>query len=132
MKRSGEKILADIDATLDQLIQNADVMQNVPVASLDESEIEALQKTQESLLAHLIHIEQRLDNDQKKAEIRKKTERYTHIQQKIIHYSRLNERLMRNMESRFGVNAIKAKKKMSKRTRIGRNRKRTSVACIKN
>jgi hypothetical protein len=80
MIRSGEEILADIDTTLDQLIQNAEVIR---YDYLCENEIEALQKTQESLLARLIHMDLLLDNEQKKIPVKKKPLMYSSINEKL-------------------------------------------------
>ncbi len=102
MKKSEEEILADIDATLDQLIQNADSIQHVPLKTLQENEVEALQKTQESLLARLIHMDCLLDPDQKKIQIRKQPIVYQHIQQKISAFGKLNARLIQDVATRFG------------------------------
>lgn len=58
----GEEILLEIDSTLDRLIRNAEAMQTVPLEDLSEIELDAFQKTQESLLHHLIYMDQRLEN----------------------------------------------------------------------
>jgi hypothetical protein len=94
MLRSSEEILADIDTTLDQLIQYADVAQN---ATLNLLEVEALQKTQESLLARLIHMETLLSKERTPA----KTASFETVQQKIAQYSRLNARLIDGVASQF-------------------------------
>ena len=56
----GQEILFEIDATLDQLIQNAEALQRANIQDLSEMEIEAFQKTQESLVHHLLHMDERL------------------------------------------------------------------------
>jgi hypothetical protein len=113
MKRSGEEILADIDATLDQLILNADCIQHVPLKSLEENEVEALHKTQESLLAHLIHMDCLLDPDHKKMQLRKQPAVYQNIQHKISEFGKLNARLINDVATRFG-----------KKPRVHRRRKK--------
>jgi hypothetical protein len=128
MKRSGEKILADIDATLDQLIQNADAIRRISGYSLEENELEALQKTQESLLARIMHMDTLLDSDQKKQQIKKKADTYHNIQQKISQFGRLNERLIKDVAEKFG--AKKKKKAAMKKPRIGRNRKKPKVCAF--
>lgn len=50
--------LKDIDATLDQLIKNAEALQEVSSDPLFVEEVAALSKTQESLLTHLVHLDQ--------------------------------------------------------------------------
>ncbi|HKY99947.1 MAG TPA: hypothetical protein VJ112_02155 [Rhabdochlamydiaceae bacterium] len=57
MKGAGEEILADIDATLDQLIENANVINQISLNTLFQDEVDALQKTQESLLSRLINMQ---------------------------------------------------------------------------
>jgi len=52
------EILNEIDATLDQLIKNAAALKDVA----DDTHLSAaLHKTQESLLAHLVHLDDFLD-----------------------------------------------------------------------
>ncbi len=57
-----QEILNEIDATLDQLIKNAAALKEV---ADDTHLFAALHKTQESLLAHLIHLDDFLDNPSK-------------------------------------------------------------------
>lgn len=61
----GEEILQEIDATLDQLIRNASAIQSASIKDLSDTEIEAFQKTQESLLQHFIHMDQLLEAKRK-------------------------------------------------------------------
>ena len=70
--RSGEEILADISSTLDQLIQNAEAIDQISLHSLKRCEVEALQKTQASLIARILHMENSLDSDQKQELLRKR------------------------------------------------------------
>ena len=56
------EILKEIDATLDQLIKNAAALKDVA----DDTHLSAaLHKTQESLLAHLVHLDDFLDKPPK-------------------------------------------------------------------
>ena len=56
------EILNEIDATLDQLIKNAAALKDVA----DDTHLSAaLYKTQESLLAHLVHLDDFLDKPPK-------------------------------------------------------------------
>ena len=48
-----EKIYEEIDSTLDQLLKNARALEEI---SSDPLFVSALQKTQESLLSHLVHL----------------------------------------------------------------------------
>lgn len=92
-----ESILAEIDATLDQLIQNAKSIQEISLKQLQTHEIDALQKTQESLLAHLIHMDKLLDKDQKK------TLQETNLKEKVLQYHRLNQQMMKQMVGNFAT-----------------------------
>ena len=56
----GEEILLEIDGTLDRLIQNAEAIEHADLTDLNETEIDAFQNTQESLLQHLLHMDQYL------------------------------------------------------------------------
>lgn len=107
MIKSSEKILADIDSTLDQLIRNAQLLRTVSIKTVPENEVEALHKTQESLMAHLIHMDELLEG--------KKVQKLKHenFGQKIQQFSRMNAKLMENVTKRF-----------SKKPRVGRNRKK--------
>lgn len=93
MSSSDEEILAGIDSTLDQLIDNAEVLHDHK--SLFEYEIDALQKTQESLLSHLLNLEKRLHGESKKSK------KSAEIYEKLSRYSRLNSRLIRRVTHRF-------------------------------
>lgn len=110
MPRSGEEILADIDATLDQLIHYADIVQTV---SLSDLEVEALQKTQESLLARLIHMEGLLDKERKPA----KQMSFENVQEKIAVYSRLNAQLIDGVADQFARRSTPRVKKTKLKVR---------------
>ena len=107
MIRSSEEILVDIDTTLDQLICNASAFEQIAAASLYEEEIAALHKTQESLMARLVHM-----NDLLKTPIRSKN-----IEGKIAQFGRLSAQLARQM----------GKEIRSNRPTIRKNRKQVRV-----
>lgn len=58
----GEEILLEIDSTLDQLICNAEAVQKISFTELSETEVDAFQKTQESLIQHLLYMDQCLNS----------------------------------------------------------------------
>jgi DNA gyrase/topoisomerase IV subunit A len=64
----GEEIVLEIDKTLDQLIRNAEVISTVDLKELSETEVEAFQKTQESLLHHLMSMDKALSAKAKTAQ----------------------------------------------------------------
>jgi hypothetical protein len=118
MIRSSEEILADIDVTLDQLIENGDVIKRISFSPLFTSEIEALQKTQESLLARLVHM-----NDLLK--IHRKTddgkESFDSIEQKILRFGKLNAQIIHNAAERI------KRTKRSRELRFRAHRRKTKV-----
>jgi len=68
MMESGEEIIEDLDATLDQLIVNAKAMIKIGKSPLFNCEAEALEKTQESLLARLFY-RQKILKERKREEL---------------------------------------------------------------
>lgn len=87
----GEEILHEIDATLDQLIQNAIAVETCSMNALDITEKEAFSKTQESLLAHLIHMDEKLVEKREKLKCLKKGSARLHIQEKLLKLEKLQE-----------------------------------------
>ena len=103
--KSRESILFDIDRTIDQLIQNEEVLKKIAGNPIFKSEILALKKTQESLLAHLIHMDHYLQQQQ--------TQESKNIQEKLTRLSELTQK----------------KKTYRKNTPRVRKRKRYSIIC---
>ncbi|HEY2809893.1 MAG TPA: hypothetical protein VGJ00_00650 [Rhabdochlamydiaceae bacterium] len=99
MKNSGEAILADIDSTLDQLIRNADAMNRITDRHLFTCEVKAMHKTQESLLARLMHMHEIYENEKKNLGEREQKMRLTSIEHKLAEYGRLNARMIKYLES---------------------------------
>ncbi len=85
----GEEILTQIDGTLDQLIRNAEVIQKVDLKDLSETEIEAFQKTQESLLHHLMHMDQFLVAKRNSLKLQDKRSANYKIQEKLLKFEKL-------------------------------------------
>ena len=94
MLSTGEEILADIDQTLDQLIENADIINRISFNALFTSEVQALQKTQESLMARLMHMHELLEKDNKSQISTKKTSPLNQIENKLKEFGQLNARLI--------------------------------------
>lgn len=63
MLESKEAMLADIDVTLDQLIANAEVLNQIARENDLEDERLALEKLQESLLSHLVSMDALLQKE---------------------------------------------------------------------
>ena len=118
MVKSSEKILADINATLDQLIENADVFKCVSVNPLFASEIEALQKTQESLLARLVHMQDLLQNEKVQKEQYQKQGSFEGIEKKVVRLGKLNAQMISHFSQ--GMKRVQR----SRQPQIGKRRKR--------
>jgi hypothetical protein len=87
----GEEIILEIDATLDRLICNAEAVQDVNFSELSDTEIEAFQKTQESLLQHLLHMDQFLETKTKNLKTLDKQSSRNQIQQKRAKFEKLKD-----------------------------------------
>lgn len=117
MMSSGESILADIDSTLDQLIRNADAMNQITDRKIFTSEVKAMHKTQESLLARLMHMHELYESEKNILGERAQKMRLTDIEHKLAEFGRLNARMIRHLEAGM---SFKPKKKALVRA----NRKR--------
>lgn len=85
----GQEILQEIDSTLDQLIRNAEVIQNVDLKDLSAPEIEGFQKTQESLVQHLLHMDQFLAIKKDGLKVPEPKSAGATIQKKLLHFQKL-------------------------------------------
>jgi hypothetical protein len=101
MNKSGEEILADIDHTLDQLIRNAHMLKQISEKEAFASYSARMHKSQTSLAARIIHMEELLDSDDISEE---KAPIFEAIQRKMLNF---------------------LSKKFNK-PRIGRNRKKSN------
>lgn len=106
-----KEIWDDIDATVDQLIANASAMKRALHTDLLDVEVEALQRTQESLLARLVNRHTLLAGEKKK----RATEelRAEAIRKKIADYGKTHARLIAQASKQF------SRKKASCKTRFG-------------
>ncbi|MBI5345693.1 MAG: hypothetical protein HZB76_00905 [Chlamydiae bacterium] len=88
----GEEILVDIDETLSQLIKNAEALNK---SSLNQEEKEAFAKTQESLLAHLMHMDEMLAKKRKSIKAMHKGSASLRIQEKLLKFDKLHKTRLR-------------------------------------
>lgn len=110
----GEEILLEIDSTLDQLIQNAEAIQDVNLSELSETEVEAFQKTQESLIHHLIHMDQFLETKRKSFRSQDKRSASYKIQEKLLKFETLKSKYSRNLSGRVNITPIFSKRRNKK------------------
>jgi hypothetical protein len=101
-----EEILTEIDITLDKLIENAAAMKNT---TLLKEEVEAFQKTQESLLEHLMHMDKLLEEKRKILKIPNPEQRKKIINQKLNQFEKLNSNFIKNASEK--IRLIKKGKK---------------------
>ena len=92
-KMIAEEILTEIDATLEHLIRNAESLNGVNLEDLTETEIDAFQKTQESLLHHLIHMDQTFETKRNSLSIKNERSVSCRIQKKHQHFEKLTASL---------------------------------------
>ncbi len=95
----GEEILLEIDSTLDRLIKNAEIIQNVDLKELSETEIEAFQKTQESLVQHLLHMDQFFETKIQTLRIPDKKSAGYKIQEKLLKFEKLKSSYHKNISN---------------------------------
>ena len=116
----GEEILMEIDSTLDRLIRNAEAIQNVSMKELSETEIEAFQKTQESLLQHLIHMDQFFETKRKSLRLQDKKSASYKIQEKLLKFEKLKSSYHKNLTETMARKMEMTSKRRSKRFLIHR------------
>ncbi|MCP5505118.1 MAG: hypothetical protein H7A41_08205 [Chlamydiales bacterium] len=97
------EILNEIDETLDQLIKNAAALKEITSDPLYQTEIEALQKMQESLLARLLHLDRFL-----KGKSENKTEKS--IYDKLTIFSELSSTIAKQVRSSYPKPQARRKK----------------------
>ncbi len=119
MNKSGEEILADIDHTLDQLINNAHLLKRVSEQEAFASYSARMHKAQASLAARVLHMEDLLHDDVIKTD--EKSPLYKAIQNKISRYKKLNNKMLDLLSERF------KQAQASQKPRIGRNRKTSNA-----
>ncbi len=107
----GEDILLEIDGTLDQLIKNAEVIQKVDVKELSETEIDAFQKTQESLLQHLMHMDQFLVTKRESLKLQDKRSANFKIQEKLLRFEKMKSSYHKNLAEVQSKMAILSKRR---------------------
>ena len=88
-KMFADEIILEIDYTLEQLIKNAETFQRASISELSEAEINAFQKTQESLLHRFLFMDRALEtkrNDLSKLDKRSAKQK---IQEKLARFEKL-------------------------------------------
>ncbi len=102
------------------MICNADAMNRITDRHLFTSEVKAMHKTQESLLARLMHMHELYEGEQQVIGEREQKMRMTHIEHKLAEFGRLNARMIKYLET--GIHA-----KVNGKVKVRPNRKKTPV-----
>lgn len=91
------EILANIDVTLDRLIQNSQMLGQVST----EDEALTLQKTQDDLIDHLLRMDRLLEDDEKQLLLQKNRNLYGSLEEKVKRFSVLNIENLRPKKERW-------------------------------
>jgi len=117
MFRSKEEILAELDSTLNQLLLNIETVSDVSLSEISETEMQAMHKTQESLMARFMHTSELIkENERKKLQ---ETNVLIKLQEKLKKFSELNTSFIKSVSSELSSTSPMPRKK----PRIGKNRK---------
>ncbi len=111
----GEEILMEIDTTLDRLIRNAEAIQRINLSDLSETELEGFQKTQESLVQHLLHMDQFFETKRKSLHLQDKRSASYKIQEKLLKFERLKSSYHRNLSETMARKTELLSKRRSKK-----------------
>lgn len=109
----GDEILLEIDGTLDRLIQNAEAIQKIDTNELSEIEIDSFQKTQESLIHHLIYMDEQLEKKRKSGTIDKRSACFK-IQTKRTRFEHLKKSVHSNLREAAARHSIICKRRRKK------------------
>lgn len=107
----GEEILLEIDETLSQLIRNAEVIEKVDLKDLSETEIDAFNKTQESLLQHLMHMDQFLVTKRNSLKLQDKRSASFKIQEKLLKFEKMKSSYHQSLSSVHSKTPILSKRR---------------------
>ncbi len=93
-----EEILSEIDATLERLIRNVETIDGANLTDLTEAEIDAFQKTQESLLHHLMHMDHVFETKRNSLSIKNERSIAYNIQKKHELFEKLTASVKNNIQ----------------------------------
>jgi len=79
---SRKQLLEERDETIDRLLENEKMLKAISSDGFFEEEREALEKTQESLLAHLIHLQTFLDERRTEPSLSKQAVRTSQVRRR--------------------------------------------------
>src|SRR6185437_2512526 len=91
------EILANIEATLERLIQNSRMLNEIS----SEDEAETLQKMQDALLDHLLRMDNLLDDEEKQLMLQSDPSLYGNLDEKVRRFSAYNLSALRPKPNRW-------------------------------
>jgi hypothetical protein len=109
-----DEFFEDVDETLDRLIENAETLEEIESLGAEyQSEIYALKNMQESLLSHLVNLDELMEHDNVKPHKNKE------LREKVAHYSEINAEILPTIGKRFKIehNQLKIRKSRSTKTK---------------
>ncbi len=110
----GDELFIEIDTTLDRLIRNAEAITGTDISTIPLPELEAFQKTQESLIHHLIYVDQKFLEKKKNIGADRRSSRFK-IQEKRAHFEKLKESYQKivddTIEEKLPIQLKRRKKK---------------------
>lgn len=109
-----EDILLEIDETLDQLIHNAEAIDGVDMSTLSEVELDAFQKTQESLLHHLLHMDEVLVSQRNALKVPHKRLAGSLIQEKLNRFEKMKSSYQKTIAGAKKKTPILSKRRCKK------------------
>ena len=93
-----DQFFVDIDETLDQLIENAEMLEEVkPLQKEYVKEIQALEQIQDSLINRLVNLDELMEHDNVKPNNQKE------IKEKVKRFSQLDPSILPHIGKRFNV-----------------------------
>lgn len=121
MLSSLHDILSEIDETIEQLIRNDKVLKKIESKDSYEQETKALERTQESLLAHLMHMDDLLKKNPTKATLGKDPLLFEKVHQKLGRAGYLNQLIERKKNLKRNTSTrSQSKPKIHKRKTFAR------------
>ena len=90
MRESKDELMADIESTLDQLVELSVAIKHAKASSHFNHEVDALEKTQESLLARLMHRESVLELEKRQKMLH--SIRKEEMDKKVVDFARSQKR----------------------------------------
>lgn len=90
MFSSVHEMMKDLSETIEQLLKNEDALLKIEHCDDYRHELEALEKMQESLLSHAVHITDLIEKDKRMT--KRIEERVNTVREKILRYADLNNK----------------------------------------